>query len=73
MSQKIYLVAYTTTEKEVKSATVYSHTSFGILGPKALEFYSGLVKAKNNDEVEYILNIQCLGDFHDPQNEQFPY
>lgn len=74
MSNTIYLVAYVTKGKEVKSATLYSDVSYsGTLGPKAFQHYKDLVEKKTGDEVEYLLNIQALGVFSEPEKVEYPY
>lgn len=74
MTRKVFLIAYVTKDKDVKSATLDdpSYRSENITG-KSLNEYAKLVKDKNGDEIEYILNIQCLGSFGDSTEQNYPY
>ena len=74
MSNTIFLVAYVTENNEVKSATVFTDVSYsGTLGPRAFEHYAQAVKVKTGDTVKYLLNIQSLGVFSEPESVQYPY
>ena len=74
MSNTIFLVAYVTDNNEVKSATIFTDVSYpNTLGPGAFEHYSQAVKAKTGDTVKYLLNIQSLGVFSEPESVQYPY
>ncbi|WP_296279880.1 hypothetical protein [uncultured Acinetobacter sp.] len=74
MPRKVFLISYVTKNKDVKSATLDdpSHQSENIT-PQAFDTYSRLVKEKNGDEIEYILNIQCLGSFGYSTELIYPY
>lgn len=74
MTRKVFLIAYVTKDKDVKSATLDdpSYRSERITG-EAFNEYAKLVKEKNGDEIEYILNIQCLGEFGHSIELNYPY
>lgn len=74
MTREVFLIAYVTKDKDVKSATLDdpSYRSKNITH-KGLNEYARLVKEKNGDEIEYILNIQCLGSFGSTAELNYPY
>lgn len=74
MARKVFLISYVTKNKEVKSATLDDPSyQFTNITPQTFDTYSRLVKEKNGDEIEYILNIQCLGNFGDSTELIYPY
>ncbi len=74
MSKKIYLVAYTASSGEVKSATFDNvNIEYSRFSPNSFEYFSKKVEDKTGDKVKFILNIQDLGVFGDTIDTNYPY
>lgn len=71
--ERVFLVAYTTNENIAKSSTVTSIEEYKRIGVPALKHFSELVERKTKDKVQYVLNIQELGQFCEGEISDFPY
>ncbi|WP_284115678.1 hypothetical protein [Acinetobacter pittii] len=73
MALKVFLVAYVTEDKEVKSTTIVPQSRYEKYGVKALTSFKEQVELKTGDKISYILSFNDLGHFQDNEIEEFDY